>query len=129
MAEHIKTQAELDLLCQEWQTLLGLGSWDVTTRITRAKDMSVADSDGTNSMNFDHELSVIDILHPMDYASNLGATQDMEFTLVHELLHLVLYVAAPESFDELRSQLFEQALNRLAKVMLTLKRSRREEEN
>lgn len=114
---------QLEQLKNEWQKILSLESWDIRVCVTRRKQMPDTTCDGTNLFNQDHELAMINIVDPQDYESDLGAEQDMEETLLHELLHLVLSRCAPDENDALRMSLFEQSINRLSRAFIRIKRS------
>ena len=61
------------------------------------------------------------LLDPMDY-DDASFAQDMEQTLVHELMHLVLEVLTPENKESLEYVMLEQIVDSLATTLVKLKR-------
>lgn len=86
MDEVILTQEELVECCKYWQEKLGLSHWSVAVGNVRAKDMPLKDCDATNEFNISVESAIISIMDSIDN-DNGPFKQDMERTLVHELLH------------------------------------------
>jgi len=115
------TLEQLQGLCREWQERLGLGHWEIGLSITRAQSMPKKDV--TAAINFDitNEYALIDILDPIDQPKG-PFEQDMEVSLVHELLHIPMrYIVDPVD-DTLEDILMEAFINRLARVLVRLKR-------
>jgi hypothetical protein len=84
-----------------WQKRLGLQDWKVTLHVVRL----------TASVN---------ILDPADYKLPLPAIlDDLEFTVVHELIHLHLS-SLPR--NEASRTAEEEAANRIAEALLALER-------
>lgn len=117
-----KDNEELKQACLEWQKVLRLQDWIVDTRIARARDMPLKDTSGVCSWNIDGKEATISIVSPTDFPDTLGIVQDMEKTLVHELLHL--HYAPFDSFDSasLENKSIEQSINCTAMALVTLKR-------
>jgi hypothetical protein len=64
--------------------------------------------------------AIIRILDPVDYPENKIFTQDMERTLVHELLHLHFAPLAIHDTDEI---LLEQAMHGIDGALVRLNRN------
>lgn len=108
------SQKKLDSLCLQWQALLRLKDWNLTVRIspiTRLGDDYV----GCCSYQLSHKHAVIE----------LTGEEDIEETLVHELLHL--HFAPLGITDECgpRDVGQEQAINLIAEALIRLKRKAR----
>lgn len=88
MRECILTLDELKELCAKWQEILRLQDWNIEIRISRARDFEVENACGECSWVLPRKEALIRILDPLDYSPNHVFPQDMERTLVHELLHL-----------------------------------------
>jgi hypothetical protein len=115
------TLAELKESCAYWQEKLGLSHWRVGIRIERARNMPLGDSQGCNEFSIDTERALISILDPGDYPEGPFG-QDMEATLVHELLHIPFrYISDPEQGTLERVHL-ESTVDRLARALVSLKR-------
>ncbi len=70
-----------------WQERLRLQDWIVSVKIVRRREMQ-PDRQGEIEFNLYNKVAMISILEPIDYDD--WGKQDMEDTLVHELLHLHL---------------------------------------
>lgn len=102
----------LNELCRYWQRELGLQHWKIEVKIVRGTE--IGEMCGQNDYSFTDEEALIRIKDAIDYH---GYYQyDTEKVLVHELLHLVLDDARYDS-----SRYYEQAINRLSKLLVKLK--------
>ena len=75
---------------QIWQNRLNLSAWKISVVLAPAADLR-PETLGNIHWHLDHKTAVIRILAPADY--RLPPKQmldDMEFTIVHELIHLQL---------------------------------------
>jgi hypothetical protein len=88
MQAHILTLDELKELCAQWQEILRLQDWQVAVSISRARDFEGENACGECRWVLSRKEALIRILDPLDYSPNNVFPQDMERTLVHELLHL-----------------------------------------
>ncbi len=120
---HIYTEDELRELLKEWQEVLWLRDWDVKVGIYRQEDFDHKTGQGEITWILPKKQAVIKIVDPIDYPKVQWA-QDMERTLVHELnhLHFAPFDNADEGSANDISQ--EQAIDALAKALVTLKRSK-----
>lgn len=115
-------EKELQTLCQEWQERLGLGHWQVVVKIKRYYDMD--NYQGSNLFTYSKMQSVIKIIHPDDWDPDCMCNQDMEKTLVHELLHILLHplAASIKDDDYLKQDILEQIIETLSRALVDLKR-------
>ena len=74
----------LDKLSSKWQKLLRLQDWEVNVDYSRERDFANKEALGECSFNLNSREGFIKILHPVDYDGDY----DLEWVLVHELLHL-----------------------------------------
>ena len=74
----------LERMAAKWQKLLRLQDWEVNIDYYRAREFANADALGECSFNLNSREGFIKILHPTDYEG----TYDVEWVVVHELLHL-----------------------------------------
>ncbi len=109
-----------------WQRVLRLQDWDIQISIAR---MSTFEKQGSAAEVHTYERTRtvrIKILDPEDYAGLNPAAlrpQDMEYSIVHELMHVVIY-ACTVSFDShpKAELLEEQCVHNLTTAVLSLTR-------
>ena len=104
----------LELLCNEWKNILGLTHWNIEVQIVHGDEIN--NNQGQNDYSFIDEQSLIRIKRPEDYYGYFP--QNMEKTLVHELLHLVLDTSFGDGEVD---KYYGQAINRIANILVTLK--------
>ena len=102
-----------------WQKRLKLQDWDVTAVMTRASDLKPKTL-GNIHWDTDKKVAVIRVLDPADYRMPFREMlDDMEFTVVHELIHLKLAPLlsnVPRSEASRRDE--EHTVNQLADALL-----------
>jgi hypothetical protein len=106
-----------------WQRRLNLEDWDITVVMARSTDLKPRTL-GNVHWDLGKKSAVIHILDPLDYKLPFPEMlEDMEFTVVHELIHLGF---APVLSEVQRSDANrreeEHAVNHLAEALLTLER-------
>lgn len=111
---------ELQPLCEEWQKILGLSHWEIVIKTKRKEQMTIQGA-GCCTWNTCGEQAIIEICDPMDW-DNDDFEQDIEKTLVHELLHIVFGDWENKEDGSAVDILHEQAIDRTAKALMTLKR-------
>ena len=108
-------EEKLDL----WQTRLKLQNWKISVLMTR-RDQLKRKTLGGIRWDKAQGSAVISVLDPSEYRLPFGEMlEDMEFTIVHELVHLEL-ASLPRS-EASRSQ-EEHAVNQLTEALLGLDR-------
>jgi hypothetical protein len=106
-----------------WQKRLNLEDWNITLAVARSTELKPKTL-GNIHWDSDKKTAVIHVLDPADYTLPFEAMlKDMEFTVVHELIHLELSpVLAPlQRTDENRRD-EEYAVNHMAQALLDLDR-------
>ena len=84
------TQAQVDQWTKSWQDVLSLNDWTVTTQIVRVSALN-PDTLGHLKWDIERKTALISVLDPLDYQLPADAIpRDMEFTILHELVHLRL---------------------------------------
>jgi hypothetical protein len=102
-----------------WQKRLNLESWNITVQVARTTELKPRTL-GNIHWDAEKKKAVIKVLDPADYTLALPEMlADMEFTVVHELIHLELS-SLPRS-EASRSE-EEQAVNQIARALLALDR-------
>ena len=120
----ILTQEELEELCDKWKKILRLEHYDTHVTLARAKDFAGDDNEGEIDYILEKGNAAIRILDASDYPET-SFEQDMEATLVHELLHLYFAPFRPDKEgDNLAFCFWERAIDDLSKVLVKLKRER-----
>lgn len=116
----IFTESELQELLKEWQEILRLQHWKIVLKTDRRYNLPEG-SQGTISWKQEKLCAMIKILDPADWDPSSLIPQDMECTLVHELIHILFApFAAQDDTPEDISQ--EQAIECLATALVGLKR-------
>ena len=102
-----------------WQQRLKLDNWKIsviTTRLIELKPKTL----GNIHWDADKKTAVIRVLSPSDYQFSCSdALKDIEFTIVHELIHLEL-ASLPHSEASRREE--EHAVNQITQALLELDR-------
>jgi hypothetical protein len=109
----------------KWQQRLNLQSWNITVATARANELK-AKTMGSIHWDPDNKTAVIQVLDPTDYTLPFEAMlQDLEFTIVHELVHLELSPAMPSlprTEENRRDE--EHAVNYMAQALIDLDHAR-----
>lgn len=116
------TQERLDALCREWQGVLRLQDWDVRAAIVRARDMELERVGGECIWVLEKREAAVHLLDPVDWHPD-DPPQDIEKDLVHELQHLHFAPFMSRDKDSLTAKTQEQAIESIAKALMTLKRA------
>lgn len=105
----------------EWQKRLNLDDWKISVVIVRTGDLKPKTL-GNIHWDSDRKTATIRVLDPMDYKlKDQAMLDDMEFTVVHELIHLELApVLSPLQRNEANRMEEEHAVNHMAQALLDL---------
>jgi hypothetical protein len=108
-----------------WQKKLNLSDWKISVMVVRTADLKPKTL-GNIHWDGEKKTAVIRVLDPADYKLPLHAMlDDMEFTVVHELIHLELSpVLAPLQRNDANRMEEEHAVNHMAQALLDLERRR-----
>ncbi len=103
-----------------WQQRLNLQDWNISVLMTRRSDLK-ANTLGGIRWDKSKRTAVIRVQDPADYRLPAGEMlKDMEFTVVHELVHLELS-SLPRSEASRSNE--EHAVNQIAEALLRLDRA------
>jgi hypothetical protein len=107
-----------------WKKILRLQDWEININIEREKNMLLEGTEGTCSWDISNKRAQIQILDSIDYDEDFIWKQDMEETLVHELLHL--HYGTFENFERgtQENTMMEQSIVIISKALINLKRQR-----
>jgi len=108
-----------------WQKRLGLEDWNVSLEVVRATGLKPKTL-GNIHWDTDKKTAVLRVLDPADYNLPFRKTlEDMEFTVVHELIHLdMVPVLSHFTRSDADRREEEHAVNHLAGALLRLDRGR-----
>jgi hypothetical protein len=113
---------KLRKLGREWQETLGLVDWKMTFHFTKNSVSAevAADEMACCHMKPDTKTAKI-VLKTLEVSpcDEMGAPNDLEETLVHEILHPFFV-----PFQGQNDLALEQAINTMAKALVTMKRKR-----
>ena len=102
-----------------WQKRLKLEDWNISLKVSRAAELKPKTL-GNIHWDADKKSATIRVLDPVDYDLPMDKMlADIEFTVVHELIHLEL-ASLPRSDASRRDEEF--AVNRIADALLKLDR-------
>jgi hypothetical protein len=103
-----------------WQHRLALDAWNVSILSVRSTELRPRTL-GNVHWDKENKTAVIHVLDAADYQMPMGATlNDLEFTIVHELIHLEL-ASLPRSEASRSDE--EHAVNRLAEALIKLEQA------
>jgi hypothetical protein len=121
MEEVILTEEQLQERLQEWQKRLRLQDWIITAKIKRAREL-MDETQATVSWQLAKKMAMISIMDPIDYPPDSMEPQDMENSLVHELLHLHFAPLNQNDDDERYHIGEEQAIESIASGLINAAR-------
>jgi len=109
-----------------WQKRLSLQDWNISLLVVRASELKPKTL-GNIHWDADKKTAVIRVLDPADYKLPFSEMlQDLEFTVVHELIHLELSpVLSPLQRNDANRREEEHAVNHMADALLKLDRQGR----
>jgi hypothetical protein len=108
-----------------WQKRLNLGEWNISVMVSRTTELKPKT---VGNIHWDREkkTAVIRVLDPADYDMELEPMlKDIEFTVVHELIHLEMVPILSDLQRSAENRLEEEhAVNHLAEALLKLAREK-----
>jgi len=106
-----------------WQKRLQLEDWNISVVVARSSELKPRTL-GNIHWDTDKKTATIRVLDPADYQMALPEMlRDMEFTVVHELIHLELAsVLSPLARNDASRREEEHAVNHMADALLRLDR-------
>lgn len=108
-----------------WQKRLNLQDWNISLIVARATELKPKTL-GNIHWDTDKKTAVLRVLDPADYKLSFNEMlQDVEFTVVHELIHLELApVLSPLQRNDANRREEEHAVNHMADALLKLDRTK-----
>jgi hypothetical protein len=108
------TQAELDKLCALWQKRLRLQDWRVTVKLVRKYDLPDCYAECVPHSRT--KIAKIKIADPSDRDPEWVDETELEWSLVHELMHLYCPDYSPGDDEDVE---FETMLNLVSEALVT----------
>jgi hypothetical protein len=108
-----------------WQKRLNLQEWNISVVVSRATELK-AKTVGNIHWDREKKTAVIRVLDPADYDMALEPMlKDIEFTVVHELIHLEMVPILSDLQRTAENRLEEEhAVNHMADALLKLDRDK-----
>lgn len=113
------TQKQLEAWLRKWQPRLKLSEWDIKVKLSRREEMD--DAAGSVTITPNTRLAVIRVMDPVDWMSREWS-QDIEQTIVHELVHVVFWGLDENRPEGLGLVVFEQGVDGLASSLVEMDR-------
>lgn len=112
------TDTDVQSICRAWQARLRLQDWDIHCQLVRSFRLteSVAEVESLETKR----VAWVRVMNPWDFPPDSLLPQDVERSIVHELLHLVLSPLAPGEATLAE----EQIVNTLSATLVSLWRLR-----
>jgi hypothetical protein len=112
-----------------WQKRLNLQDWNISLLVARATDLKPKTL-GNIHWDSEKKTAIIRVLDPADYKLPYNEIlQDLEFTVVHELIHLELSpVLTPLQRNDANRREEEHAVNHMADALIKLERAKEAKE-
>lgn len=119
--EVILTEDQLCKICREWQEILSLKDWRIAIAKAHEYQFKNPGNEGECEWQIKKKMAIIRILHENDSPKG-PFQQDMEETLVHELLHLH-YAPFDYTKDGTPEEIaLEQSIHFVSRALIELKR-------
>jgi hypothetical protein len=113
------TTTQLEQICRRWQQRLGLQDWDIDVEFVRPGEMDGDNHQGEIEWHVQKRTAVMRVMDPVCYPRNRRRDYNVEETIVHELLHLVLvHWPVDRSRDPVMNTLHEQAVEQLTRALV-----------
>jgi hypothetical protein len=111
------SDVEVQAWLKNWQSRLHLEDWAVSVRVVRSTELK-PDTLGNLKWDSAAHTATIKVLSPLDYdLSPSETTEDIEYTIVHELVHLQLSVLPR---DLKKKDVEEEVVNKISDALMGL---------
>jgi hypothetical protein len=112
----VVSQSQVDSWVALWQKRLHLQDWRIEARIVRSAGLK-PDTLGNLKWNSVTRTATIKVLNPVDYdMPPADVPEDIEYTVVHELVHLQLSVLPRDGSKEVE----EVVVNKISDALMEL---------
>lgn len=103
-----------------WKDILFMQEWEFVLKYCTAADMP-QDTQGSVTWTLGNKTAIIKILRPDNY-NYPDFPQDIERTILHEILHCFLAFQDKTKKGSIEEILFEQKIETISKALIKLKR-------
>lgn len=120
------TEKQLKDRCAHWQKVLRLQDWRIDARFATSDELAHQGDGGICELHQDSKIATIRILpedayNPHSHMSQ-AFPQDVELTLVHELVHIHFDKVMDPDAEEHEEVMQEQAIQFVAEALVALSR-------
>lgn len=115
----ISNQSTLEQCLSFWKEVLGLQPWDIRATFERAGNLDGYHAKVTYKP--EKELAILRVMDPIDW-HDIPWPQDVEASIVHELLHILLWPLDYMESGPLSETHTEQIIERLTRALVNLRR-------
>ncbi len=113
----VVSEAQVDTWVRTWQRRLSLEDWEISAQIVRSSELK-PDTLGNLKWNSASKTATVRVLNPVDYdLPPAEIPTDIEYTVVHELIHLQLSVLPR---DPGAKETEERVVNRITEALFAL---------
>ena len=115
----IYTEAQLNELCKEYQSLLRIQDWNI--RVTIVPEGEIEGASGQHNSDLGSMTSHIRMCSEESFTPRHATPElDMQQVLLHELVHIVFSTLGPNEDDEVKHTLWESGIDRIACALQSL---------
>jgi hypothetical protein len=123
------SQKALDSCMKYWQKILGLSHWDIVITYANNRDIEYllgypASASISSSPSMERAIIRINSTPELDEDAIIYGSDDVEWSILHELLHLYYIDLSINKEDKVQGELIERIINKTCKALLTTGRFR-----
>ena len=123
------SQKALDSCMKYWQKILGLSHWDIVITYANNRDIEYllgypALASISSSPSMERAIIRINSNPELDEDAIINGSDDVEWSILHELLHLYYLDLYINKEDKAQTELIEKIINKTCKALLTTERFR-----
>lgn len=118
------SQKALDSCMKYWQKILGLSHWDIVITYSNNRDIEYllgypALASISSSPSMERAIIRINSNPELDEDAIINGSDDVEWSILHELLHLYYIDLSINKEDKVQGELIERIINKTCKALLT----------
>lgn len=118
------SQKALDSCMKYWQKILGLSHWDIVITYANNRDIEYllgypALASISSSSSMERAIIRINSNPELDEDAIINGSDDVEWSILHELLHLYYIDLSINKEDKVQGELIERIINKTCKALLT----------
>lgn len=123
------SQKALDSCMKYWQKILGLSHWDIVITYANNRDIEYllgypALASISSSPSMERAIIRINSTPELDEDAIIYGSDDVEWSILHELLHLYYIDLSINKEDKVQGELIERIINKTCKALLITGRFR-----